>query len=474
MADERPPAHSIEIEQALLGAILVNNDAFNFIDGLRADHFYEPIHRLIFEGAQALVQGGKQATPLTVRTIIPAGLKIGDITAQHYLARLAADATSVINAKDYAENLRALSQIRELEGILERVRQYDERHVFPGAALREAYVHLDNLRLDEPTRQHAEMIGPVAERFTTWMSGVMSGDVTESGVLTGLADLDRMMGGLRGGNLIIVGARPGMGKTALAGGVALPVAKAGHGVGFFSLEMSDEQLMARLHCDECFNDRGEPITYNNALRPKTLSMQHGQRILDAERRIAGLPLMFDFSSRLTVGEIAAKARGMAMMLQRKFGTALRLLVVDYLKFVQATDRYKGNRVYEVGEIASGLKQVAKDLNCCVILLCQLSRKVEERDEKVPQLADLRESGDLEADADAVLFIYREAYYLQNDPRTANDIAKQTRLVECINRMLLILAKNRHGPTGNVEAFCHMGASAIRNLHRQEDNEEMML
>lgn len=473
-AEPPPAAHNTEIEQAILGALLVNNQAFQNINGLRADHFFEPVHRLIFEGAQTLVAAGKQANPLTLRAILPNDIKLAGVTAPQYLARLAAEATSVVNAKDYAESLRALSQIREMQAILEDVGRGNQ---FPDLAVREAFHRLDTLRLDQSHQQAAETAGQSSERFVTWMSGVMSGDVAEIGVSTGLTALDNQIGGLKGGDLIIVAGRPGMGKTVLGGGVACAVARQARdrggefGAGMFSMEMSENQLMARFHCDEAFGDGSvaDAITYNQALNPKRfLTMPQGERLMEAGRRFANLPLMVDFSSSLTVGEIQAKARGMALSLERKFGKKLGLLVVDYINFVQAGNRYAGNRVNEVGEISRGMKQLAKDLNVPVVLLSQLSREVEKREDKIPILADLRMSGDIEQDADVVVFLYREAYYLQNNPKTFADPHLQARLQECSHNLLLVVAKNRHGPTGNVDAFCHMGSSSIRNLARQEE------
>lgn len=462
------PAHNIELEQSLIGAILLNNHAFDYIDGLRAEHLYEPIHQRIFDACKSLYEAGKPATPLTIKSIFPADLKIADITASQYIARLAASATTVINAKDYAENIRALWMIRETQGVLDKLTNHQQHSLFPTDALREAFQELDTIRLDHPQQSLITTAGASGESFVGRMTGIMTGKIAVTGVPTGIADFDRMTGGFKGGDLVVLAGRPGMGKSSVAATCARNAARAGYGVGLFSHEMSQEQLMARMLCDEAYDEPGGPIEYNNAINPKRLSMEHAERLHDAQRRLLELPMMIDYSSHLTVGEIAARARSMALTLKRKYGAPLKLLVLDYLKFIKASERYRGQRVYEIGEICGALKQIAKDMDLVVLLLAQLSRKVEEREEKIPELSDLRDSGEIEQDADVVILLYRRAYYLQNNPKTLNDANLQAELVTCINTLLMIVAKQRSGPTGSVAVFCNMGASAIRSLARPEE------
>lgn len=477
------PAHNIELEQAILGAILVDNRAFDAIGDLRPDHLYEPLHRVVFEGAKALVEAGKVANPLTIRTMLPSDASIVGYTMAQYLALLAARATSTLMAKEYANKLRAITLIRETQGILLDLNDHDKMFTFPEDAVAQAYARLDLLRLDQPSHGVSETAAQSSKKFTQWFTGVMSGEVVEGGILTGLTDFDRMTGGLHGGNLIIMAGRPGMGKTTLATGIARAISRGGpgrqaveaNGIGgmVFSLEMSDTQQMARLHCDEAFDDDGDVITYNQALNPRRfLGVPQGERLLRAADRIEKLPLIFDYSASLTMGELAAKARSAAMSLKNKFGKSLGFIVIDYLKFIKASERYRGQRVLEVGEITGATKQLAKDLGIPIILLTQLSRAVEQTEHKVPDLSHLRDSGEIEQDADLVVFLLREAYYLQNNPKTVEDVALQTKLLECINTLTIIVAKNRHGPTGSTDVYCHMGASAIRNLHRDAGEVEM--
>lgn len=385
------PAHNIELEQALIGAVFINNQALDHIGNLIPEHFYETTHQRIFDACQVLYQAGKPANPLTIKDVLPADLKVVDLTISQYLARLAASATTVINAKDYAETIQHLWMIRESQGVLADLGHYQDRAVFPSDALHEAWLRLDTLRLGQPQRSIAtETLGHSGTKFVERMCGIMSGAIDASGILTGLTDLDNVIGGLKAGDLVIAGGRPGTGKSTLAAVIARNVAKSGLGVGYLSLEMSRDQTMARILCDEAYDDGGTPVEYRDLLHPKRLSMPNAERIMAARERIDALPMMVDYSSHLTIGEIGAKFRGMALSLKRRFGAKMVLGVVDYLKFVQASDRYKGQRVNEVGEISRGLKQIAKDEGLAILLLVQLNRSVEQTEHKVPDLSSLRE------------------------------------------------------------------------------------
>lgn len=462
------PAHDINLEVALLGAVFINNQALDHVGDLLPEHFYEPLHQRIFDGCQTLYRAGQEANPLTIRTIIPMDLKVGPLTASQYLASIAAAATTVINAGDYASTIRALWVMREAQSALIDLGRFQERALFPQDALKEAWLRLDTIRLGQPQHSVAtESVGQSAHAFMERLQGIMSGSIDAGGIPTGLSDLDQMIGGLKAGDLAIFAGRPGMGKSTVAESIVRNVARNGMGASYLSLEMSRDQTMARFLCDEAFDDGGAPIEYRDALHPKRLAMPSAERLLAARERVDKLPLMIDYSSRLSLGTIAAKARSMALTIKRKFGVDMVMLVIDYLKFIEAGDRYRGNRVYEVGEISAGLKQLAKDEGWAVVLLAQLSRQVEMTEDKIPNLSHLRESGDLEADADLVVFLFRRAYYLQNNAKIGTDTALQLELQDCINTLMLIIAKQRSGPTGNINVFCHMGASAIRSLARQE-------
>jgi replicative DNA helicase len=277
----------------------------------------------------------------------------------------------------------------------------------------------------------------------------------EPGVSTGLRDLDRAIGGLQPGRLTILAGRPGMGKSLVGGNIARAVAAAGYGCVFHSMEMGKEEIGARIIADQAFT-RDSPISskaiFEGALRP-----QHREMVERAAEAVAALPLVLDTTSNLSVAEIIARARRTADEMKAR-GQRLHVVVLDYLKFIKASERYRGQRHYEVGEITAGLKSLAKDLNICVVMLAQLNRAVETRADKRPELSDLRESGDIEADADVVLLLFREAYYLKDK----TDAESQARLMCCENDLEIIVAKSRMGAVGTVRVFCHPAASAIRN------------
>lgn len=482
---DRPVLFSVELEQGILGGLMIHSQAMQVqaCQDLRADHFYDPVHQRIFEAVKALVEAGKPTTPMMVIQSLPAGLKItNNMTGSQYLAALCARASSTATIGDYAIEVTKLFQTRNIIAAGDEMLDDLKSGVPTQDAMERYYNDIDAVRLDlKGHRENIETVGVSAELFVNRAMALRS-NTMEPGIDTGLIDLDKKIGGLQGGELIIAAGRPGMGKTTFAASMARLIAKAGHGVAFFSLEMPRNQTMARLIADECYDDPDlhgpngvykTRIEYQRAVYPKGLSDTEVERVLDAERRLRDVPMLMDYSSRLTVGEIAVRARGMSTILRNTFGARLRVVVVDYIKHVQASDRYKGNRVYEIGEISAALKQLAKNTDTCVILLAQLSRAVENREDKRPQLQDLRESGDLEADADTVIFLYREAYYLKQDPEYGKNDAMQARFNACADEMDLIVAKQRMGGTGVVKVRCDMGCSAIRSKPDQTVQTDML-
>jgi replicative DNA helicase len=269
--------------------------------------------------------------------------------------------------------------------------------------------------------------------------------------------------------LIIGAARPGMGKSALAVAIARRAAEAGHTVEFFSLEMSAADLADRMLTDICFN-RDRPIAYFDVGRG-SVSDADAERVVRAERALRELAdnLHIDPQDGLSVAQIGARARRRKQDLERK-GRRLDLVIVDHLHRIKASNRYAGNRTGEVTEISGALKVLAKELDIPVLVLAQLSRQVEGRDNKVPTLSDLRDSGAIEQDVDLIAFLYREAYYLErsvcHDP--AAEQTRLARLMECQYRLDVIIGKNRNGPIGQVSLFFHPAANAIRDLSREPE------
>jgi replicative DNA helicase len=455
----RSAPHNIEAEQSLLGAILVNNDAFYRVsDFLEPKHFLEPIHQTIYETTGSLIRMGKVATPVTLKTFVPADTDLGGMTVGQYLARLAAEATTIINAQDYGRTIYELALRRDLIRIGEDMVNvaYDAPVDFaPRAQIEDAERRLYELAESGRYDGGFQGFSQAMKVALDMAANAYQRDGKLSGTATGLRDLDAKMGGLQRSDLIIVAGRPGMGKTALATNIAYNVAKAyesqvqadgtmkavnGGVVGFFSCEMSAEQLATRILAEQTGISssliRRGGITQNefDKIRDYTIELQH-------------LPLFVDETGGLSISQLTARAR----RLKRQKG--LDLIVVDYIQLLQGSGkRGNDNRVQEVTEITTSLKALAKELNIPVIALSQLSRQVESRDDKHPQLSDLRESGSIEQDADVVMFVYREEYYLQNKEPKPGTEEHAKWLVEMDNahgRAEVIIAKQRHGPTGTV-------------------------
>jgi replicative DNA helicase len=461
-ADEksfRLAPHNIEAEQALLGAILVNNEAFYRVsDFLLGEHFYEPVHREIYEVAGKIIRAGKAATPITVKTYLPDQL-VADVTMPQYLARLAAEATTVLNAADYGQTIYDLAIRRTLIQIGEETvaTAYDaDVEMTAAKQIEEAEKSLFDLAekgrydggfqaFNEALVEAIKMAGEAYQR-----------DGTLSGQATGLTDLDRLMGGLQKSDLIILAARPAMGKSSLATNIAFHVARSfryettpdghkktidGGQVALFSLEMSAEQLATRILAEQA------EISSSDIRRGNIHESQFA-RLVDVSNMLATVPLYIDDTGGLSISQLAARAR----RLKRQKG--LDLIIIDYIQLLSGSSkRASENRVQEITEITTTLKALAKELDVPIIALSQLSRQVESRDDKRPQLSDLRESGSIEQDADVVTFIYREEYYLKNkEPRegTPEHLTWMNEMEQVHGRAEVIIGKQRHGPTGTVQ------------------------
>lgn len=469
---------TVETEQGLLGACLTSPNVFAAVSNLvEVEHFSEDIHRRIWDVMQDLARSGRVINPMTVGVSLPK-LQLSDsMNVSQYLARLCADMfCPAIAAPDFAKQIRRAWGSREVLAAIETARA---NVLSPGTDSRE--VILDLMRDLDQTRA---AIDPRTSGFKTSAqiacavidraAAQYSGTIAANAVPTGLRDLDHMLnGGLHGGELIIVAGRPGMGKTVSAVSFSLHAAQAGHAGGVYSLEMTQEQIGSRYFSDMMFGP-GQPIKSGHIFNGRVSEKQF-ERMTDVAKTFGTLPLHIDDSSNMSVGEISARTRALADSFARQ-GKRLEFIFIDYLKFIKATDRYRGQRHYEVAEISAGLKSLAKDLNIAVVLLAQLNREVEKREDKRPQLSDLRESGDLEADADVVIFLYREEYYhAMRKPKESDREAFNEWLCEAdkiANKLSIMIEKQRMGPTGAIEAFCDVGASAIRDLARTEHFPEM--
>jgi replicative DNA helicase len=430
------------------------------------------VHQNLYEITGSLIRVGKIANPVTLKTFLPADVDIAGLTVSQYLARLAAEATTVINAEDYGRTIYDLFTRRSLIVIGEEM---------VNVAFDAPVDFAPRDQIEDAERRLYELaeIGKYDGGFQRFASALTTAvdmaarayqrDGRLSGLATGLDDLDRMMGGLQHSDLVILAGRPGMGKTSLATNVAYNIARAWRGdvrpdghietmnggiVGFFSLEMSAEQLATRI-----ISEQTEIPSYR--IRRGEIDPGDFDRIAAVAREMEAIPLYIDETGGLSIAQLAARAR----RLKRQRG--LDLLVIDYLQLLQGSSRRAAEgRVQEVTEITTGLKALAKELNVPILALSQLSRQVESRDDKRPQLADLRESGSIEQDADVVLFVFREEYYLKNkEPRAGTDehFKWQTDMEAVHGKAELIIGKQRHGPTGTVPLQFKADVTRFSNL-----------
>jgi len=470
------PPHNLQAEMAVLGAILFDNNAHQRVtDILKPRDFYAPANSAIFEVLDKLISNGRIADGVTLREHFDRDGKLAEIGGARYLADLLDSAAFGPEITDYARLVHDLSLRRELidigAGMVSMAAKGDLE--VPGEAqIQDAERKLFSLAERGAGAQGFQSFNSALTTSIQTATAAYKRDGKIAGVPTGLSDLDRKLGGLHKSDLIILAARPSMGKTALATNIAYYAAKnckrspgpngqmktdEGGVVGFFSLEMSSDQLAGRILADVS----GVP---SDKMRRGDLTPSDYEAIRDAAEQMEGIPLYIDDTGGISISQLAARAR----RLQRTSG--LDLLIIDYLQLVMPSgSRKTDGRVQEVTEITKSLKALAKELAIPIIALSQLSRAVEQREDKRPQLADLRESGSIEQDADVVMFIYREAYYLERlepgegDPRHAewkDQMARKFNVAE------VILAKQRHGPIGRVEVGFNPARVRFSDLDRQ--------
>ena len=450
--------HNIEAEQQLLGAILTNNDIFDRVSSLvKAEHFFDPVHQRIFEVSAARIQKNALASPVTLKAFLEDDQGLKDLGGPAYLVRMAGAAISAYAARDYAQMVYDLAVRRELIQL--------GRDIAAQAAKVEVASEPKDQIIEAEQRLYKLGEQGVAERgFQSFLKAVTDAvnvanaayqrDGGLAGISTGLIDMDKKLGGLHPSDLLILAGRPSMGKTSLATNIAFNIAKThkrgrlpdgmegsveGGVVGFFSLEMSAEQLAARI-LSEAAEVPSEQI------RRGDMTEHEFRRFVEAAKALEACPLYIDDTPALPISQVAARAR----RLKRTHG--LDVLIIDYLQLLKGSS--KDNRVQEVSEISRELKGLARELDVPVLAAAQLSRAVESRQNKRPQLSDLRDSGSIEQDADVVMFIYRDDYYNPDNSERPN-IAE------------ISVAKHRNGPTGSIDLFWHGKLATFRNLHRQE-------
>jgi replicative DNA helicase len=469
----RLPPHNLEAEQALLGAILTNNEACDRVTSfLQPEHFYEPVHARIYDAAANLIRMGKRADAVTMRSYFDQDATLKEIGGPAYLGRLAASATTIINAEEYGRTIHELAQRRKLITVGEDM----VNEAFDGDVENTARAMIERAESTLYSMAETDKYGRGFQNFRFALTeaidmaaAAFQRDGHLSGLSTGLRDLDEKLGGLQSSDLLILAGRPAMGKSALATNIGYHVAKAyeaeyqpdgslkvnnGGVVALFSLEMSSEQLATRIIAEQ------SGIASERIRRGK-ITEDEFNRLVEVSQELEKLPLYIDDTGGLTIAQLAARARRMKR--QRGLG----LIIVDYLQLLAGSARKAAEgRVQEVSEITVGLKALAKELNVPILALSQLSRQVESRDDKRPQLSDLRESGSIEQDADVVMFVYREEYYLSKKephPGTPEYTKWQEEAARAHGRAEVIIGKQRHGPTGIVELQFEAQLTKFQNL-----------
>jgi replicative DNA helicase len=464
----RTPPYNPEAEARLLGALLINNSAYHKVsEFLQADHFGNALHGRIFAATGKLIERGQIANPITLKNMFDQDAALAEVAGAQYLVRLAQSAVAVIDAEDYGRVVHDLHLRRELIAL-------------GGDVVNDAYRH----DLDDPAREQIERAekklfdlattGRAEGGFQVFSAALTSAinnaqaafkrDGKTVGVATGFVDLDRKLGGLHRSDLVILAGRPGMGKTSLATNIAFNAAKAyrlgrsadgqaiaedGAVVGFFSLEMSAEQLATRILAEESG-------VASDRIRRGEVSNEDFDKFVQASQRLERVPLFIDDTPALTVSALRTRAR----RLKRQQG--LGLVVIDHIQLLRPSTQVRmlENRVQELSDITRWLKALAKELEVPVLALSQLSRAVEQREDKRPMLADLRESGSIEQDADVVMFLFRKEYYDSREPtkhageaddgfstrydKWKEDLSKVHGLAE------VLVAKQRHGPIGDIK------------------------
>jgi replicative DNA helicase len=458
----RVAPHSREAEQALLGALLLNNQAYEKVsDFLRGDHFADGVHGRIYKAIQTLVDRGQIADPITLKGYFDQDNDLDSVEGGEYLATLAGSVITVINTEEYGRIIYDLYLRRQLivlgEDMVNDAHQYDLNCAATGQIESAEQKLFDLATTGQSQRSFYSFATALTQAIETARIAFKR-DSHVVGVTTGLLDMDRWLGGLHPSDLVILAGRPSMGKTALATNIAFNAAnsqQSGGRVAFFSLEMSAEQLAMRLLAQES----GVP---SDRIRRGEISQDDFPTFVDVSRRLQNLPLFIDDTPGLSVSALRTRAR----RLKRQGG--LDLIVIDYLQLLQGgeSSRRQENRVQEISEITRSLKGLAKELNVPVVALSQLSRAVEQRDDKRPQLADLRESGSIEQDADVVMFVFREEYYeSRREPAEGTEKHRewQQRMADVYNVAEVIIAKQRHGPVGTVRLFYEGRLTKFGNL-----------
>ena len=449
--NEKKLPSNLEAEQSLIGSVLVNNDIIDETSGIVNSHkFFDPAHRKIYEVIENLNNKGMIANPITLKNFLEKNQGLEDVGGVEYLVKLTRFSSSVKQAIDYAKIIHEMYLRRELVQISDKLTSdtinANSQEQNAENIIEDTEKSLFDLAERGSFSQSFIKFNQALDQTIEMATLAMRSDQGIVGVPTGLSDLDEKLGGLHKSDLVILAGRPSMGKTALATNIAYNAAQnilkreEKSSVAFFSLEMSSEQLSTRILSEQA-RIRSDDI------RRGKVNEEEINRYIETSRNIYSLPLYIDETPAITIATLSNRAR----RVKRLFG--LSLVVVDYIQLMRSSSNKNDGRVQEISEITQGLKALAKELSVPVLALSQLSRAVEQRDDKQPQLADLRESGSIEQDADVVMFVYREAYYLERKQPKLGSIEHaewQSKMNDVNGLADIILGKQRHGPTGTVK------------------------
>jgi replicative DNA helicase len=448
---ENKQPSNLEAEQALLGSILVNNDIIDEISSLvRSNTFYDPAHVKIYEVIESLNNKGMIANPITLKNFFEKDNMLNEVGGTEYLVKLTRFSGSTKQAIDYAKIIHEMYLRRELVQISDKLSNdtlnANSQKQNAENIIEDTEKSLFDLAERGSFSQSFLKFNQALDQTIEMATLAMQNDQGIVGVPTGLSDLDEKLGGLHKSDLVILAGRPSMGKTALATNIAYNAAQnilrrqEKSSIAFFSLEMSSEQLSTRILSEQA-------RIKSDDIRRGKVTEEEVNRYIETSRNIYNLPLYIDETPAITIATLSNRAR----RIKRLFG--LNLVVVDYIQLMRSSSNRNDGRVQEISEITQGLKALAKELAVPVLALSQLSRAVEQRDDKQPQLADLRESGSIEQDADVVMFVYREAYYLERKQPKLGSIEHaewQSKMNDVNGLADIILGKQRHGPTGTIK------------------------
>lgn len=476
LAETQQAGWFVELEQDVLGRIMCLYAKPEMLAPLRPEHFIEPVHQVLYSAAQVAIDRYGSPAPHFVLKLVPEeearrfNVQVPDTPLSAYVARLVAQES--VGSHGLAASISALIEQSARHRIgLEAKRLADEAQrpeAVPTEIVSRSISAMDSIVADTRRGSRGRVtrlsVGTAAATAVGKVEDVLVHGEVWDGISWGLTDLDHVTGGIQTRDLTLVGARPSIGKTTFALSTALRAAKKGVGVGFVSLEMDAEKLGTRALSDLAY-DWGVKVAYQNIIR-RRMDKAQLDALTSATRDMGNLPLWIEEQSGLSVSDIRVKLEALMAEADRA-GSALRLLFVDHLGLIKPGAAYSDNRTQQIGDMTAALKAMAREYDIAIVLLSQLSRALEGRDNKRPTLADLRDSGAIEQDADTVIFLYREAYYLEREKGGNSDREAERieRLIDCQHKMEIAVAKQRNGPVTTVDVFVDMPFSAVRNAAR---------